>query len=174
MDRSEIIKSIIESSDFRRPYGNSIWVVKDGKIEYHTIKSEEGKWIAIKYDESAPPPDLTCPIKFLDITMPVNAEWRERVREYKGIRQRRLKEIRTLFRKHKDKKIRVFLRPMTPGNLLNVEVLDVEDIENNPKGRAFNGKLYTIPMRLIDRIEVISPNSPIGKRKKKCTSTTCQ
>ena len=116
------------------------------------MEKGDAGWHASEQIEQDGFSDESCPQKYLDMTPPVNIEWRKRVAQLPAIKRERRAEIRRLFKKNH---VRIHLEPPS-GYKLTQYLLDIEEVNSRfPKGRCpLDGLLYTVPLQWISKIEV--------------------
>jgi hypothetical protein len=138
--------------------GASVWVQRDGMIECYRFHPKY--WEYTKYTEKDPPPVLTCPIKWLNETEPVNPEWREKVlSNHRTLNDRRIM-VGELFKNKKENEfVMLILAPIKKKHKLNVQCLHMVKLGKNgitvyardPKDR----KLYIVPIKYIKEAKII-------------------
>jgi dihydroneopterin aldolase len=153
MTKSEIVQHLTQNAEHKAHRGNAIWTVQDNKIFFHEIFSvdEECKWETKQEGEST---ELSCPLNYLDMTEPVDPEWRKKNREYnEHLKSIRL-QIRQSFQRCKHGE-RVKVKLGRPGYRLTADELIIEDIKGRLAGRGKDLRLYRVNPRLVQEIKII-------------------
>jgi hypothetical protein len=125
---------------------NVLWSVnvlsRDGKeferyIGCDLLAKHDGSWGYKDMCEAMGPCYYSCPLRFLDMVPVASAEWREKVKEYHGKRQRKLEVGKTY-------------------ELLNCKIPHVKISNLRPLRGEYNGTTYRLSKTLIG--EVIVPS----------------
>ena len=138
--------------------GASVWVQRDGVIECYRFHPKN--WDYTRYTEKDPPPVLTCPLKWLRETEPINIEWREKVlSNHEAINDKRTTTANLFKNKKEDEFVILILAPIKKRYKLNVQCLNM--VRLSKKGNHVyardpaDRKLYIVPIKYIKEAKII-------------------
>jgi hypothetical protein len=157
--RTELINKLSLNCVSKTAKGNTLWTLrkKGSELEivcYDLFKGGDG-WDYKEYLETSPPPLFSCPLKYLEQTTPLNAEWRDSVLDYEKSRKSIKQQIRFAFKNlKKGEKIQVILQAR-PGYKLNVYKITILSVYPGIEGRAEDHKRYRVPFKLVKEIKII-------------------
>ena len=146
-NKKDLIQYVSRDAVSKSVRGKDVWVLYPEKILCYHLSISEGLWIADMFSEEYFT-SLTCPLKYIESTPPVNEPWRLQVQSHHQSRTKLFREIKELIRQ--DKKVKVLLKPGWKYRELILEN------ECPLVGRVNGiGKLYEIPVSGIEGYEIL-------------------